>query len=159
MGKWAHRAALASCRASLPAPALDGADYLYLWTASADRTQPDFLAVLDVSERNGRYGRLVTISVLQTNMGALTVTVTGLEVSLSEVREGMDVMAADIHRLGVLQEAAQADAKVPCESDAGLREHMDRQFELSRRELREALAPITLTLRAHTEQLKALTNH
>ena len=35
-------------------------DYLYLWTASADTTQPDFLAVLDVSEEGGRYGRLVT---------------------------------------------------------------------------------------------------
>jgi len=32
---------------------------------------------------------------------------------------------------------------------------MDRQFELTRRELREALAPMTLALRAHTEQLKA----
>ncbi len=99
------------------------------------------------------------VGVLQTSMGALTVKVTGLEVSVSEVRDGMDVMAADIHRLGVLQEAAQADAKVPFESDSGLREHMDRQFEQSRRELREALAPITLTLRSHTEQLKALTNH
>lgn len=38
-------------------------DYLYLWTASADSTQPDFLAVLDVSEPaddTSRYGRLVT---------------------------------------------------------------------------------------------------
>ncbi len=35
-------------------------DYLYLWTASADTTQPDFLAVLDVTEDSGRYGRLVT---------------------------------------------------------------------------------------------------
>src|SRR5688572_18758187 len=35
-------------------------DYLYLWTASADSTQPDFLAVLDVTEDAGRYGRLVT---------------------------------------------------------------------------------------------------
>ncbi|MCC6317902.1 MAG: hypothetical protein IT361_09445 [Gemmatimonadaceae bacterium] len=34
--------------------------YLYLWTASADSTQPDFLAVLDVTEDTGRYGRLVT---------------------------------------------------------------------------------------------------
>jgi hypothetical protein len=36
------------------------ADYLYLWTASADSTQPDFLAVLDVTEDSARYGRLVT---------------------------------------------------------------------------------------------------
>ena len=35
-------------------------EYLYLWTGSADSTQPDFLAVLDVTERSGRYGRLVT---------------------------------------------------------------------------------------------------
>ena len=35
-------------------------DYLYLWTASADSLQPDFLAVLDVRESAGRYGRLVT---------------------------------------------------------------------------------------------------
>lgn len=36
------------------------ADYLYLWTGSADSTQADFLAVLDVTEDSGRYGRLVT---------------------------------------------------------------------------------------------------
>lgn len=36
------------------------ANYLYLWTASADSTQPDFLAVLDVTEDSVRYGRLVT---------------------------------------------------------------------------------------------------
>src|SRR5688572_5003957 len=35
-------------------------DYLYLWTASIDSTQPDFLAVLDVTEDSGRYGRLIT---------------------------------------------------------------------------------------------------
>ena len=35
-------------------------EYLYLWTASADSTQPDFLAVLDVTEDSARYGRLVT---------------------------------------------------------------------------------------------------
>jgi hypothetical protein len=34
--------------------------YLFLWTAAADKSQPDFLAVLDVTERDGRYGRLVT---------------------------------------------------------------------------------------------------
>jgi hypothetical protein len=38
-----------------PAP-----EYLYLWTASEDSTQPDFLAVLDVTEDSTRYGRLVT---------------------------------------------------------------------------------------------------
>jgi hypothetical protein len=38
-------------------------DYLYLWTASADTTQPDFLAVLDITEPaddTSRYGRLIT---------------------------------------------------------------------------------------------------
>lgn len=34
--------------------------YLYLWTAAADGVQPDFLAVLDVTEGGDRYGRLVT---------------------------------------------------------------------------------------------------
>ena len=36
------------------------AQYLYLWTASDDAAQPDFLAVLDVTEDGSRYGRLVT---------------------------------------------------------------------------------------------------
>ena len=35
-------------------------DYLYLWTGSADSTQPDFLAVLDVRPTGETYGRLVT---------------------------------------------------------------------------------------------------
>jgi hypothetical protein len=35
-------------------------EYLFVWTASMDSTQPDFLAVLDVTEDAGRYGRLVT---------------------------------------------------------------------------------------------------
>ena len=46
-----------------PTPAqqpASAAEYLYLWTASADSSQPDFLAVLDVTEQSGRYGRLVT---------------------------------------------------------------------------------------------------
>jgi phage shock protein A len=103
-------------------------------------------------------GLTTDVSSLQTNMSVLTVKVSGLEVSVSEVRQGMDVMAADIHKLGVLQEAAHSDARVPFESDAGLREHMDRQFELTRREWRDALAPITLTLRAHSEQLRTLAN-
>lgn len=34
--------------------------YLYLWTAAAGGTGPDFLAVLDVTEEGDRYGRLVT---------------------------------------------------------------------------------------------------
>ena len=54
-------AALTGCsaqRAALTAGAAP--EYLYVWTASADSTRPDFLAVLDVTERAGRYGRLVT---------------------------------------------------------------------------------------------------
>ena len=46
-----------------PAPEREPAaptEYLYLWTASADSSQPDFLAVLDVTEKSGEYGRLVT---------------------------------------------------------------------------------------------------
>jgi hypothetical protein len=35
-------------------------DYLYLWTASADSTQPDFLAVVDMRASSGTYGKLVT---------------------------------------------------------------------------------------------------
>jgi hypothetical protein len=41
-------------------PVSGATQYLYLWTASADKSQPDFLAVLDVTERDGRYGHLVT---------------------------------------------------------------------------------------------------
>jgi len=36
------------------------AEYLYVWSASTDSTEPDFLAVLDVTEDSARYGRLVT---------------------------------------------------------------------------------------------------
>jgi hypothetical protein len=53
-------AALACSPGPAPEPTPAEAEYLYLWTASADSTQPDFLAVLDVTERSGRYGRLVT---------------------------------------------------------------------------------------------------
>jgi hypothetical protein len=42
------------------APPADASEYLYLWTASADSTAPDFLAVLDVRPDTGRYGSLVT---------------------------------------------------------------------------------------------------
>lgn len=46
--------------ASPPAQAApSSAQYLYLWTASADTTAPDFLAVLDVTESADRYGELV----------------------------------------------------------------------------------------------------
>ncbi|MCA1791732.1 MAG: selenium-binding family protein [Thioalkalivibrio sp.] len=39
---------------------LTGPEYLYLWTASADPGQPDFLAVVDVTEDSARYGNLIT---------------------------------------------------------------------------------------------------
>jgi hypothetical protein len=52
--------ALAAC-GTRDAPSTAGpAEYLYLWTASADSTQPDFVAVLDVTEDSAGYGRLVT---------------------------------------------------------------------------------------------------
>ena len=52
--------ALVASAALAPVPP-KAVDYLYLWTASEDETQPDFLAVLDVTDDDaGRYGRLVT---------------------------------------------------------------------------------------------------
>jgi len=47
----------AACRPDAPA---SSPDYLFLWTAAADSTQPDFLAVLDVTEDSVQYGALVT---------------------------------------------------------------------------------------------------
>jgi hypothetical protein len=44
---------------ALHAQAKASSDYLYLWTASADSTQPDFLAVFDARPASGSYGRLV----------------------------------------------------------------------------------------------------
>lgn len=41
-------------------PQAKPSDYLYLWTASADTAQPDFLAVVDVRPTGGRYGRVVS---------------------------------------------------------------------------------------------------
>jgi hypothetical protein len=52
--------ALLACGGGPGTPAPAPRSYLYLWTASADSTQPDFLAVLDVTEDSARYGRLVT---------------------------------------------------------------------------------------------------
>jgi hypothetical protein len=52
--------ALAACTSHAPQPVSTQAEYLYLWTASADPTQPDFLAVLDVTDNGSRYGHLVT---------------------------------------------------------------------------------------------------
>ncbi len=52
--------ALSACGPRTSGPVSAQAQYLYLWTASEDATQPDFLAVLDVTEDGSRYGRLVT---------------------------------------------------------------------------------------------------
>lgn len=51
--------ALSACGPRPSGPVSAQAQYLYLWTASDDATQPDFLAVLDVTEDGSRYGRLV----------------------------------------------------------------------------------------------------
>ena len=51
---------IAGCTADANKPADSAAQYLYLWTGSADKSQPDFLAVLDVTENDAGYGRLVT---------------------------------------------------------------------------------------------------
>jgi hypothetical protein len=52
--------ALMWCSSCATEPTSAKPQYLYLWTASADESQPDFLAVLDVTESDGRYGRLVS---------------------------------------------------------------------------------------------------
>jgi hypothetical protein len=52
--------ALAACASPPSARVSTEPQYLYLWTASEDETQPDFMAVLDVTEHESRYGRLVT---------------------------------------------------------------------------------------------------
>jgi hypothetical protein len=46
--------------AGADAQARSSSDYLYLWTGSADSTQPDFLAVLDARQASPTYGRLLT---------------------------------------------------------------------------------------------------
>jgi hypothetical protein len=51
---------LAGCPIVRAEPVSPAPEFLYLWTASADKSQADFLAVLDVTEAEGRYGRLVT---------------------------------------------------------------------------------------------------
>ncbi len=52
--------ALASCTPSPKEESAADSEYLYLWTAGADSTQADYLAVLDVTPDGDRYGRLVT---------------------------------------------------------------------------------------------------
>jgi hypothetical protein len=51
---------LAACGSDPSDPEESPRQYLYLWTAADGGTQPDFLAVLDVTENDDRYGRLVT---------------------------------------------------------------------------------------------------
>ena len=59
----------ASSREAVQAPGEDS-EYLYLWTASADSTAPDFLAVFDVRPDTGRYGAMVgTVPVGNGNNG------------------------------------------------------------------------------------------
>ena len=45
--------ALAACAFDATGQTGTSPQYLYLWTAAADKTQPDFLAVLDVTESRG----------------------------------------------------------------------------------------------------------
>jgi hypothetical protein len=52
--------ALAACSSDPSGPEEPPRQYLYLWTAADGGSQPDFLAVLDVTENQDRYGRLVT---------------------------------------------------------------------------------------------------
>src|SRR5437868_14404968 len=42
------------------AQAKESSEYLYAWTASADTSQPDFLAVFDARTSSPRYGQLIT---------------------------------------------------------------------------------------------------
>ena len=51
--------ALLACGSHLAEVTPSARAYLYVWTASSDTTQPDFLAVLDITADSARYGRLV----------------------------------------------------------------------------------------------------
>ena len=53
-------ALLAACSPASPERPLADSSWLYLWTAGADSTQPDYLAVLDVAPSGERYGRVIT---------------------------------------------------------------------------------------------------
>ena len=50
---------LCSVSLALSAQSRRSSDFLYLWTASADSTKPDFLAVIDARPDAGSYGRVV----------------------------------------------------------------------------------------------------
>lgn len=63
-------ATLAACERRAAPEEVAARDHLYLWTASTDSTQPDFLAVLDVTKGGDRYGTLVTtLAVPERNTG------------------------------------------------------------------------------------------
>jgi hypothetical protein len=51
---------LAACRPPASGLKSSQGQYLFVWTASPDATEPDFLAVLDIGDTGTRYGRLVT---------------------------------------------------------------------------------------------------
>lgn len=55
--------AVAACASppELKVPVPNDSHYLYLWTAGADSTAPDYLAVLDVTPDSVRYGALVAM--------------------------------------------------------------------------------------------------
>jgi len=60
VGRWGTVMLLVSLGASaLQAQSKGSSDYLYVWTASADTTQPDFLAAFDVRAKSDQYGRLI----------------------------------------------------------------------------------------------------
>jgi hypothetical protein len=58
-------AVIASCSPGAPDSAsrdgTNASDHLFVWTAGADSTQPDFLAVLDVRAEGDRYGSVVAM--------------------------------------------------------------------------------------------------
>lgn len=56
-------ALLAASGPSSAARSAPAAEYLYLWTGSADSTQPDFLAVLDVTEDSSAVRLVTTLAV------------------------------------------------------------------------------------------------
>ncbi len=95
------------------------------------------------------------VAVLKTDVAGLTDRVTELETSGREMRASMDVMAEEIHNLYLLHEDTHSLVKMPLEGLVGLREHMDKQFVETRREFREAIAPLTLVITAHTAMLNA----
>ncbi|MEO5588745.1 MAG: hypothetical protein ABIS03_04095 [Gemmatimonadaceae bacterium] len=52
--------AFAACASPPHKISFSDSSYLYLWTAGADSTQPDYLAVVDVAAHGDRYGRVLS---------------------------------------------------------------------------------------------------